>query len=181
MRVFSKREFILATASSIAGLICSTPSVTASALLDGHNPVNSDPAAPSFEVFYRLSQLVTLRDDLDVAYSKDVFAAFQGEPWVEKHISTSYAMITALLEGQTEKTISPIFAEEFFEFGERWFVSHLLTTYYLGVYYHDERPNRRVTYDKALMFELLADYRPVPGFSDGAPGDWVKTPPIDPR
>lgn len=63
-----------------------------------------------------------------------------------------------------------------FSAGEQWFISHLLVTWYTGVYYHD-RGNHHVTLKHALMYKKLDYYRHPPTYCIGAPGSW-RTPPV---
>ena len=130
-------------------------------------------AAPAFPVFYRLSQLVTGRVDLDRGVARRMFEAFRDEPWAGKHLATAYALVADALEtAGPGATLDGVLSAGVLEDGERWFVSHLLTTWYLGVYYHPDRPSVRITYRGALMHEAVADYRPTPGFSDRKTGAW---------
>ena len=46
--------------------------------------------------------------------------------------------------------------------GERWFVSHLVSIWYLGVYYHEQRSIQRITSDGALMYEAVRGLLPAP-------------------
>ena len=90
------------------------------------------------------------------------------EPWGAEHISGAYRKLrqqpneSATVEKLTE--------------GEGWFVSHLLTTWYLGVYYHEKRPTQRVTYEHALMFDAVKDWLPIPLLESTGPGNWQKSP-----
>ncbi len=57
----------------------------------------------------------------------------------------------------------------------RWYLGHVLTTLVTGIYYH-ERGNIAVTWDGALMYQWLADIRPIPGSCHSDFGDWSRPP-----
>ena len=180
---FDRRQFLLISGKAVAGLLVAASGGEAALAAATHkilllpNPPLDDPSSPSFDVFYRLCQLVTGRIDLDMEIAIKMFEAFRGEPWVEKHISTSYQLLLKELEKTDPQTSVPqLLSENLLKDGEKWFASHIITTWYLGVYYHPERENVRVTYEGALMHEIVADYRPVPGFSDLETGYWAYKP-----
>jgi hypothetical protein len=182
-----RRELILAMAAAIGSMTLSGPARAAALAviqetlaLPEPDPGTGD--TPSFDLFFRLSKLVTGRSRLDPAVARRMHDVFNGEPWVRKHAETAYAQIVAALRARNETaTVAELVARGIVQDGEKWFVSHLLTTWYLGVYYHPDRDDVRITFDKALMHELLADYRPVPGFSDRETGFWHDRPDVSER
>ena len=58
---------------------------------------------------------------------------------------------------------------------EKWFLHHIITTWYLGIYYHDKR-TERVLYEDALMWDAVSDMVPAAGFSTGEYGYWENPP-----
>ena len=61
-----------------------------------------------------------------------------------------------------------------FDSGERWFIGHLLVTWYTGVYYHAVG-NQRVGFEESLMHRALADMRTAPTICREA-GFWAAPP-----
>lgn len=172
-----RREFVVMLASAIAAGAAGVHARTAGRGLLALPRLTPDPAAPTFAVFYRLSQMVTGRIDLDREVARRMFDVFRDEPWAGKHLATAYtAAADALEEGGPDGTMADVLRAGVLQDGERWFVSHLLTTWYLGVYYHPDRPTVRITYRGALMHEAVADYRPVPGFAESETGAWAVRP-----
>ena len=62
--------------------------------------------------------------------------------------------------------------------GQAWFTSHLLSTWYLGIYYHEQRPTRRVAYETALMFDAIRGRLPIPFVEATGFGVWSEPPDI---
>ena len=62
-----------------------------------------------------------------------------------------------------------------FSADEQWFISHLMLTWYTGVYFH-ESGNFNVTLQHALMYQNISQYRQPPTFCSGAPGSWSEPP-----
>lgn len=123
--------------------------------------------------------LVTCHDDLDRSVSDRLYPVFMEEPWGPKHIATAYAVIHAAVppDGLTCEPVHRVSLDT----GEAWFVEHLVTTWYLGVYYHAERPTRRLLYEEALMFGPVADLLPIPLIEAVPYGDWSVPPAGQPR
>ena len=141
-------------------------------------PPPDNPDAPSFEVFEALSRIVLLRDRLNEQAVRQMYELFMDEPWGPKHIHTSYEELrTALIERNRKvdaKNPSPLRA---LGPAKKWFVSHLVSTWYLGVYYHQERPTRRVLYEHAIMFDSIRGVIPIPFFENTGFGAWAEPPP----
>lgn len=112
---------------------------------------------PSFEVFLALSQLVTLRRQLDVSIARRMYPLFLDEPLGRQHIRSTYAQLSSLATTTNPDGRDP---KAMLGKGEAWFASHLLTTWYLGVYYHERMPPHRVAYAEALMFDAVAREMP---------------------
>ena len=126
-------------------------------------PKPNDPGTePPFDVFLALSNLVTCRTALDQEMARRMYPLFLDEPWGPEHITKSYRAISALVPEMPEPVgVAACFKGARLGKGEAWFVSHLLTTWYLGIYYHEERPTRRVGYETALMFDPIREDIPV--------------------
>lgn len=117
--------------------------------------------APLFEVFLALSQLVTLRPHLDEMLARRMYPLFLDEPWGAHHIHSTYAQLLGLIElsdGQL-KPLPPLLKDGLGK-GQAWFAGHLLTTWYLGIYYHARMPPMRVAYAEALMFDAVSPMLP---------------------
>jgi Membrane bound FAD containing D-sorbitol dehydrogenase len=143
-------------------------------------PPSRNPFAPEFDEFLALSQIVLMRSNLDKAGARKLYDVFVEEPWGPKHIGHAYAVLRREL-AQTRRhggAVGPLSLSRL-EDGERWFVKHLLTTWYLGVYYHAERPTQRLLYDEALMFDAIRGVIPVPFLEATGFGAWAEPPSTD--
>lgn len=135
-----------------------------------------DPHNPSFEVFYKLSQVLTCEPDLEKNAARKVFAVFQDEPWGKEHIASTYTAIVKANEQAKPQSITEMLDNKIFTEGEAWFVSHLITTWFLGVYYHQERPTQRVLYEEALMFSQVHDFTNIPYVEATGYASWAELP-----
>jgi hypothetical protein len=142
-------------------------------------PPAGDPNAPTFEVFMALLRIVLLREQLDEEVSRRMYRLFLDEPWGRKHIHTAYAALRAAIieRNQSADRTAPA-PSDVLGPDEKWFVSHLITTWYLGVYYHERRPTQRVTYDRALMFDAIRGTIPIPFLESTGYGAWADLPPV---
>ncbi|NBX04213.1 MAG: hypothetical protein EBR02_09205 [Alphaproteobacteria bacterium] len=128
----------------------------------------ADAEHPSLQIFAALCAMVTLRDDLDHETTKKMYDVFMDEPWGPQHIAGAYQKMYHALGGKKPATkLSD---------GESWFVSHLLTTWYLGIYYHEKRPTQRITYEHALMFNIIRELAPIPFIDSTGFGHWAHAP-----
>jgi len=135
-----------------------------------------DPEDPSFEVFYRLSQLVAGRDELDMAAARKLYPVFMQEPWGPKHIATAFTEIyDVLTNAEGPLSVAAIVRDGQIGEGETWFVSHLLTTWYLGIYYHEARVER-LLYEDALMWERVGAWKVIPGIPSETSRQWMDPP-----
>ncbi len=117
---------------------------------------------PSFSVFLALSQLVTLRTSLDERVAQCIYSLFLDEPWGAYHIHSTYTQLLTLLgKADARESIPSIMAKGELGKGQAWFASHLLTTWYLGIYYHERIPPVRVAYAEALMFDAVSPELPL--------------------
>jgi hypothetical protein len=140
-------------------------------------PESSHIGPPSYEQFLALNKIVTVKENLDDEVAQKMFKVFMDEPWGPEHIKSTYRALHASTLASAGNQEMPILMEGVkLTKGERWFVSHLLTTWYVGVYYHEERPNQRITFDGALMYESLQGTI-YPWFSgERTPGYWIESP-----
>jgi hypothetical protein len=132
----------------------------------------------TLEVFTALSAIVTLHDDLDSDAAARMHKIFMDEPWGPDHIVRSYNKLRAALGNKSRAVLTEPSWQ--LDEGERWFVGHLLTTWYLGIYYHNERPTQRVTYEHALMFAPVRGVIPIPFFENTPFGEWADPPKVSP-
>lgn len=133
----------------------------------------------SFDIFFALSKIITARAALDEKATQKIYAVISAEPWSEAHIVSCYKKILFLLEGAA--LIYPPYTPTLHQqlnTDEKWFISHLLTTWYVGIYYYEAKAPMRVLYQQALMFEKLKQTYPIPFITAVGYGKWAE-PPID--
>lgn len=131
----------------------------------------------SFDMFYALSQLVTLRTHLDESVARRMYPLFLEELWGAHHIQSTYSELWATLR-QTNSTpghAHPAASGQLGK-GQAWFASHVLTTWYLGVYYHERTAPIRVMHSDALMFDAAGTTLPRPYVEAGGFGFWGELP-----
>jgi len=133
--------------------------------------------APSFSLFFALSQLVTQRRHLDASVAQRLYPLFREEPWGSQHMLSSYAQLCRA--AATKPDIRD--GKDGLGKAESWFTTHLLTTWYLGVYYHERMPPRRVAYSEALMFDAVAPEMPRRYVDATGYGAWSQPPPTPSR
>ena len=138
-------------------------------------PANRSNAA-TFEIFLALSQIILVQADLDQGVARRLYDLFMAEPWGPKHIATAYAALRKTFTDSGQHGGQETFAQTQLPYGETWFISHLVTTWYVGVYYHPERSTQWITLNRALMFRAVRDlvperYRESVGF-----GSWAHPP-----
>lgn len=134
--------------------------------------------AIDFDVFYRFCQLVTAQVDLDLDVARSIYDLNQEEPWGIFHASSIYRKIVSNkpVIGPAPTLPNMIENDEFSE-GEEWYLTHLMTTWLMGIYYHESKTEPvRVSFNAPLMRQVVADFIPVPGASEFAPGYWAHNP-----
>jgi hypothetical protein len=141
----------------------------------GAMPAIAVPDRPTVQEFLNLSEILTGVGDLDPDTARRIYALIMAEPYGPQHVSRVYERIRAAIAGDPGKTREQILDPKAFGSGERWFIGHLLVTWYTGVYYHAVG-NRRVAFEAALMHRALADMRPPPTSCGDAPGYWAAPP-----
>lgn len=148
--------------------------------LDLELPAAGNPFAATFGEFFALSQIVLLRSELNERGARRLYEVFLEEPWAGKHIGHAYKLLREELI-KHYRNVGDRGPVDFsrLETGERWFVDHLVTTWYLGVYYHQERPTRRILYEEALMFDAIRGTMPIPFLESTGFGAWAEPPSTD--
>jgi len=142
-----------------------------------HLPESSYFGTPSYDVFLALSKLVTCRETLNEDVARKMYPLFLDEPWGPEHIRSTYMALRSAVLAQAAKREMPELVEgASLREAERWFVSHLLATWYLGIYNHHERPTQRITYEGALMYDALQGAIPVWFSGERTPGYWTEPP-----
>lgn len=122
----------------------------------------------SFKIFFALCAMVTLRNDLDAETTKKIYELFIAESWGEQNISRLYNKIMSqLADNKNHKKLDD---------DEKWFLEHLLTTWYLGVYYHENQQTQRVAHQTALMFSAAKNILPIPFIEATGFGNWSEQP-----
>ncbi len=141
-------------------------------------PIPGDPNNPTFGEFEALCRIVLARSQLDGRLVRRMFPVFVTEPWGAMHIGHAYAKLRAAaiktgsrLRDRPAANLSDLTP------GERWFVSHLITTWYLGIYYHEQRPTQRITRSGALMYAALRGVAPTPYVGNTGYAAWAVVPP----
>jgi len=132
--------------------------------------------AEEMEAFMKLSVFLTGIEKLDNEMAQKIFGYLFAEPWGKEHFDQVCEKLSPIFV--VESTIVPrwqlLYPNRFTE-GERWFIRHLLTTWFSGVYYYEAR-SQFIAYRRALMNVALLDIMPTPGYSDGPFGVWSMPP-----
>lgn len=132
--------------------------------------------AEDLDAFIRLSEIITGTKHLDREAATQVLAAIRAEPWGKEHLAQIAAkLIPSLSDTPLPTDRQMLLDPKRFGDGERWFIGHLLTTWFTGIYYH-QSGNRVVAYKNALMHAALEDVRPIPGHCNGVFGFWSEPP-----
>ena len=133
---------------------------------------------PTLEIFAFLSTIVTLRDDLNPVMMKRMYDIFLDEPWGADHMLRCYRKIAKALprKGSAAKRLPLQNSSWQFDKGEKWFLSHLLRTWYTGIYSNEERPSQTVSYEHALMFAVTKGCVPIPFLDATGFGKWASPP-----
>lgn len=139
------------------------------------DPDNTDANGRLFDTFKALSQIVTFRSDLHEPTLEAIFQVFRDEPWMTEHTLTSYQQLKPFLREDVPPTRNPKL--ELGE-GQKWFTDHLLTTWFLGIYYHDRTEPIRVAYEQALLFDATKETRPIPLINATGPRGWASKPEV---
>jgi len=171
MSDISRRNILKTLFICITSLFFSITGYTFSLIL----PKRQEKQEFGFDEFHLLSQLLTKTKNLNEKVSREIFGLIVSESWGVEHIRQIYNRVRSIqIQSANEKPLI-IKAGDFTD-SDQWFISHLLLTWYTGVYFHD-MGNHNVTLKHALMYKKLANYRLPPTYCAGAPGSW-KDPPV---
>lgn len=130
-----------------------------------------------FQAFVTISVFLTGVKQLDLEIAREIFTHLLAEPWGKEHLEQITVKLSPLL--MAESMVVPrwqLLHPTRFTGTEHWFIQHILTTWYTGIYYFEDT-SLFVAYQRALMNVALQDVMPTPGFSDGAFGFWSQLPP----
>lgn len=139
-------------------------------------PAPGDALAPTFEIFLALSKILLVRETVNETVGRKIFDLLVGEPWGAKHIGTAYAILYRHVVHLREPAGGNMLGKAPLPEGERWFIGHVITTWYIGVYYHPERPTSWLTLRDALMYEPVRDILPEPYAGSTGFGAWAEPP-----
>lgn len=173
-----RRKFIIRTASTILAATLSTSKAFAFTKLFYQDATDGrDAKSANLDVLYKLSQWVTYREHLSKDAAQKLYKIFENEPWGKEHIVQVYNKIRrSIQKSQNSYDLSQLLKSDLFNDGEKWFISHVITTWYLGVYYHETSDDTRVLYEDALMFESLDGIAPIPYRGNITYGQWEYVP-----
>jgi len=161
---FSRRKVLVALAVMAASQ-CFPSWASANSSIS--KPVNVD----ELDEFIRLSEVVTGTTQLDRDTAQKILGYLYGEPWGREHLAQ---IRPKLLSADSPSDRVHLFDKSRFTEGENWFIGHLLTTWFTGIYYH--QISHAVSYRYALMHSAIEDVRPVPGHCNGNFGFWSVPP-----
>jgi len=174
----SRREYILRTGAYALCVLSQAAPIIPSSVAAQEIDAKISVAKLSLGHFRSLSSWVTYQSDLDDDTVEKMFSVFQKEAWGSEHIIQIYNKLAPL----KRENLQPLQLENllnedrFFNDGERWFVSHLLTTWFLGVYYHEDHSTQRITYEHALMYKIATPNIPIPFLGAVPFEEWSQPP-----
>lgn len=147
----------------------------------GQSAVAPAKAAPplDFDLFYDLSRYVTARSGLDRRTARLHHEAFRNEQWSWANAARLYAAIRDAVASDMASAPELMLSGRL-DRVDQWFAEHLLETWYTG-WYHFEGVSRRLTYEHALMWQVVDDFMPIQGLSDAEYGSWARQPPPEGR
>lgn len=125
--------------------------------------------------FIALSRWLLGARTFDRATAGSVLEVLQDEPWGRDHLRRLERKLVGPGDDRRRRS-SRTSRLRALDDGERWFATHLATTWITGVYFH-QRGNRWLAHEKALMHAELALWRPAPGNCTGQFGHWAERPP----
>jgi len=132
---------------------------------------------PTLEVFTTLSQIVTLHQFLDKKSVETLFNALLKEHSNQFNILKTYKALRALLlKGVKKENLQHQIQKGNIAKGEKWFVQHLITTWYTGIYYVEGQEPIRLFHQEALVWKPLKGIVPIPFVENIDFGLWSKHP-----
>lgn len=165
LAVFSRRKALVALAALAASPLFSSRAFASS---KAAAPI----AADDLDAFIRLSVVVTGMQQLDRETAQKILGHLLAEPWGKEHLAQ---IRPKLLAADSPSDRTWLFDRQRFTEGEHWFIGHLLTTWFIGIYYH--QIHHAVSYRYALMYSAIEEVRPTPGYCGGNFGFWGSPPP----
>jgi hypothetical protein len=174
MSIDTRRRSVFALALVPAVWLIFEEQIQAASAIVGDLPPIAVPDRPSFAEFMRLSDVLTGRNDLNRAMGLRIYELILVEPYGLQHVVRVYERIRTIMSSGPDRTHEAALIAKIFDSGERWFIGHLLVTWYTGVYYHSVG-NRRVGFEEALMYRVLEDMMAPPG-TCGSAGFWAAKP-----
>jgi hypothetical protein len=139
-------------------------------------PPAGSAGAASFEVFLALSQIVLIEADLDRRVARRLHELFSAEPYGPQHVVSCYGALRATFLMRGRRGGQQAVARATLSSGESWFISHLVTTWFVGIYYHAERPVSWLTLHDAMMYRPVRDLLPVRYVESVGFGNWANPP-----
>lgn len=139
-------------------------------------PGSAAPVSEDLDAFIGLSAVATGVSMLDRETARLILEHIRSEPWGKEHLAQIAAKMMPAVSGSPlpasrQQLLDPLRYTE----GERWFIGHLLTTWFTGIYYH-QTGNHVIAYRDALMHVALQDVRSIPGHCEGRFGFWSDPP-----
>jgi hypothetical protein len=175
-----RRQVLICTASAVLTAMVGSPAargamreqtqtISATALPAG------EPTQPfAFDLFYDLSRYLTARPQLDRDLAQEFFAEFRQEEWGWANAGRLYGIIRQELDAGVGSAPELLSSGRLSDL-DQWFAQHILDAWYEGIYRYDGA-ERRVTYERALMWDPVRDLVPVQGLSDADYGYWGSRP-----
>lgn len=164
---YTRREFV-GYLLALAGSQCIPRIVFAS-------PKDFAFVAEDIDAFRKLSSIISGVDQLDEETAQQILNCIRAEPWGKEHLAQIAEKILPPAKSRMPINRRKLLDHKQFTEGERWFIGHLLTTWFTGVYYH-QTGNQVVAYRNALMFQSIKEIRPIPGHCDAHFGFWSQPP-----
>ena len=174
-----RRDFIIKSGVSVLGVLFSRAIAMDSKLLPKQEDLLQEVTheTVTFEHFYKLSSWVTYQNDLDEDVARYMFEVIKDEPWGDGHTAVVYNKLgRKIAEEQRVVDVAELIKTDYFEHGESWFISHIVMTWYLGIYYHNERETKLITYEGALMRKMAGEHVPIPYYGRTPYGEWSEPP-----
>ena len=178
--VIDRRQVLTGTAALIVAAMVQSPAARAS-MREKTKAIAStaiaagEPIKPyPFQLFYDLSRYLTVRVELDRELAYTHFDYFRQEEWGWTNAAKFYATLRRELDSGIVSAPELLLSGRLSAF-DQWFARHILDAWYEGFYRYEGR-EIRVTYEKALIWDVVRDLVPVQGLSDRQYGYWA-TPP----
>jgi hypothetical protein len=117
----------------------------------------------TLEDFHNLSKWICCRHELNLEDTKKIFSVFEKEPYVKEHMKRSFQLIKDKYIINSESTdFKSIWSEIPEQDGIKWFIGHVFTTWYLGIYYYEGIEPQKILHETSLMYLDMHDLGTVP-------------------